>query len=228
MTNDPKRPPSPLGSVRVEGLRPSTGFCGNTTCIEDTKRLRADRADLARRLEEARKDAAAWEEGANTAIRERDALLGKVTGRARWYDAAAWDAAMDSLGKEHARAEAAERERDEARSDLDCLRSAVDAVRAAAAPGLDGRDMPLLAAMVRKLREDRNAAERDLSALRARLEEGPPEKQLAEWADLADAAVRNGETSLAAARFKAAALTAVPALVTWARSALRLARGGRP
>jgi hypothetical protein len=45
---------------------------------------------------------------AEAAEKERDALLGKVTGRDRLFDAEAWDGAMDALGKEHEAREAAE------------------------------------------------------------------------------------------------------------------------
>jgi hypothetical protein len=71
-------------------------------------------------------------------VAERDALLGKIpaTDRRRLYDAEAWDAAMDALGKEHGRVETAES------SLAAAVKRAADVERKAAASRNQGRTIP--------------------------------------------------------------------------------------
>ena len=95
-------------------------------CGEEMATVTRDRDAARLRCTQVMFECAEEKSRAEKAERERDALLGKVEGRARLYDAEAWDGAMEALGGVRLRAEAAEARVAELERDLAAARAERD------------------------------------------------------------------------------------------------------
>ena len=123
-------------------------------CGEEMATVTRDRDAARLRCTQVMFECAEEKSRAEKAERERDALLGKVEGRARLYDAEAWDGAMEALGGVRLRAEAAEARVAELERDLAATRAERTANLEAA----------------RSVRAERDEARAESAALRARCE----------------------------------------------------------